>query len=325
MTIEVRIRHAGVEYSALVEEGVKYKMDKAGYASSLGFNVINDGIINFTEGDRVALLVNEKKVFLGYVFSKSRGEDNIIEVLAYDQIRYLKNKDTIFYVDMKASDIFRDIATRNNLVVGTIEDTKYVLPDKIEEDSAYIDILFDALEKTKEHTEEEFVIYDDFGELNLVNVTSLKTNVYICEDNMCGYTYKSSIDENVYNKIKVVKNGNNDKDKEVYEAFNQNNINTWGLLQNVVNLTDEATSGQAEADFLLKRHNIKYRKLSLKDVIGNIDVRAGSLVMVNLKLGDVVIEDKYMRVNKCTHKFDYESHFMDLEVSGGIFDGEESR
>ena len=47
------------------------------------------------------LLVNGKTVFYGFVFTKQRDKTNgggVIRCTAYDQIRYLKNKDTYVYV-----------------------------------------------------------------------------------------------------------------------------------------------------------------------------------------------------------------------------------
>lgn len=56
-----------------------------------------DAVINFQEGAAVRLKVDGKPVFFGFVFSKKRDKDQIIEVTAYDQLRYLNNKDTYVY------------------------------------------------------------------------------------------------------------------------------------------------------------------------------------------------------------------------------------
>ena len=42
---------------------------------------------------------NGANVFYGYVFKKSRSDNRLIKVTAYDQLRYFKNKDTISYVN----------------------------------------------------------------------------------------------------------------------------------------------------------------------------------------------------------------------------------
>ncbi len=325
MIADITIESKGVKYRALIKEEVTLTQEKEGYPTSLEFSVINDGKISFFEGDLVELFIDYEKIFEGYVFSKSRKTGVVIDVIAYDQLRYLKNSDTIKYSNMKASDIVIDVINRTGLKAGTIEDTKYVLEEKIEENSNYFDIIYSALNMTKDKNYEEYILFDDCGVINLKNVTSMKTKTYIDKDCFCDYSYKSSIDEKVFNSIKVVKSGRDDSEDYVYDASDLASIEKWGLLQNVVSLPSDKANGQSEADILLVKHNKKYRKLSLHDVIGEVSVRAGSLVMINLDLGDVLIENKYMIVDRCTHKFFNNGYFMDLEVSGDVFDNENDR
>jgi hypothetical protein len=47
-------------------------------------------------------------------------------------------------------------------------------------------------------------------------------------------------------------------------------------------------------------------------------VRGGSLVVVQLDLGDVKLQN-LMLVEKCVHKYGESKHTMDLTVSGGDF------
>ena len=52
---------------------------------------------------------------------------------AYDQLRYLKNKDTITEEGLKASDLLKRIATDFRLNLGTVEDTGYTFETIVEE------------------------------------------------------------------------------------------------------------------------------------------------------------------------------------------------
>ena len=54
----------------------------------------NDDTFNFSEGSAVRMRVDKDNVFFGFVFKQQRSKDNIITVTAYDQLRYLKNKDS---------------------------------------------------------------------------------------------------------------------------------------------------------------------------------------------------------------------------------------
>ena len=64
--------------------------------------------------------------------------------------------------------------------------------------------------------------------------------------------------------------------------------------------------------------NKKTRQLKIEKAFGDTRVRAGSLVVVNLNLGDTKVKN-FMLVEKVTHVFRYEEHFMDLTLRGGEF------
>ena len=57
----------------------------------------------------------------------------------------------------------------------------------------------------------------------------------------------------------------------------------------------------------------------MKSIRGCINVRAGSLIVVKMDLGDMHLEN-LMLVEKCKHVFQKDVHYiMDLTVRGGEF------
>ena len=54
-------------------------------------------------------------------------KDEIFSVTAYNQIRYLKNKDTRIYKNLTAAEVIKSIASDFNLVTGDIDDTGFKL------------------------------------------------------------------------------------------------------------------------------------------------------------------------------------------------------
>ena len=66
---------------------------------------------------------NGDEVFYGFVFTKSRQKDQIITVTAYDQLRYLNNKDTKVYEGKTATQFIQMLAADYRLNVGDMEDT----------------------------------------------------------------------------------------------------------------------------------------------------------------------------------------------------------
>lgn len=77
-------------------------------------------------------------------------------------------------------------------------------------------------------------------------------------------------------------------------------------------------NGQAKADALLKLYNKKTRNLKITNALGDNRVRAGSMVVINLDLGDMKVKN-WMLVEKCKHTYKEGEHWMDLTLRGGEF------
>lgn len=126
----------------IVEEGISLSWDRKGSPGKLKFSVVKDSVLSFQEGDAVKLSVDGTDMFYGFVFTKSRSgrTPNVIEVTAYDQLRYFKNKDTYVYSNKKASDVIKMIAEDFGLSVGALEDTGYVIASRTEDNATLFDI-----------------------------------------------------------------------------------------------------------------------------------------------------------------------------------------
>ena len=90
-------------YLPAVEEGIEWTTQRRGSPGKLTFNMVYDTAIKISEGAAVRLKVDGKPVFFGFIFSQKRDKNQIITVTAYDQLRYLKNKDTYVYENKTAS------------------------------------------------------------------------------------------------------------------------------------------------------------------------------------------------------------------------------
>jgi hypothetical protein len=286
--------------------------------------VVKDDIISFSEGAAVRLKVDGKAVFFGFVFSKKRDKDQIITVTAYDQLRYLNNKDTYVYENKTASQFIKMIAADFALNVGTIEDTGFVIASRVEDNTSLFDMIENALDLTLTNSKEMFVLYDDFGKLTLKNISSMyvgESGAYLMIDEETGenFEYTSSIDSDTYNKIKLTYDNDETGKREVYIAQDSSHMNAWGILQYFDTLSD-GENGQSKADALLQLYNKKTRNLKITNALGDTRVRAGSMVVINLNLGDMSLKN-FMLVEKVKHTFKLDSHFMDLTLRGGEFVG----
>jgi hypothetical protein len=315
---ELIIRNGDVVYYPIIEEGITWETERKGTPGKITFNVISDGNITFQEGNAVRLKVDDTDVFYGFIFTKKSDKDRIISVVAYDQLRYLKNKETYVYKKKTASDLVKLLAAKFNLNLGSIEDTEYILESRVEDNKTIFDMIQTALDVTLQNKNKMYVLYDDFGKIALKDIESMKLNLAVGEETAENYSYQSSIDGETYNKIKLSYANKNTGKREIYIAQDSNNINAWGVLQ-YFDTIDEKTNGKAKADALLKQHNKKTKTLSISNVLGDLRVRAGTSVFVYLKdLGDDSVQN-YMMVEKVKHTFKNNEHFMDLTLRGGDF------
>lgn len=316
--IELLIQNGGTIYAPAIPEGMTLDLERK-QAGKLTFNILEDDTIDFTEGNSVSFKVDGKPMFYGFVFSKQRDKANNVKVTAYDQMRYLKNKDTYVYKNKKASDLVKMIAADFKLQVGTIESTGHTIPKKVEDNQTLLDMILEALDETLVQTKKLYVLYDDFGKLTLRNVEGMKLDLLIDEETGENFDYTSSIDSGTYNKIKLSYENETTGKRDLYIAQHGSNINAWGVLQYFDTLKDPK-QGKAKADALLSLYNRKTRKLQMKGAFGDTRVRAGSAVIVQLNLGDMVV-GSYMMVEKVRHVFNSGLHQMDLTLRGGDFIG----
>lgn len=315
--VELLIQHGNKVFIPVVEEGITWKTERKGCPGELTFKVVKDEILSITEGDAVRLKVNGANIFYGFIFKLKRDKGQTFSVTAYDQLRYLKNKDTYVYENKTAGELIKMIATDFNMQVGSIEDTGFKIASRVEENTSLFDMIQNALDLTLQNQKYMYVMYDDFGKIALKGLDNMRLNLLIDEETGENYDYTSSIDDQTYNKVKLTYDNEKTGTREVYIAQDSNNMNQWGVLQHFDTL-QKGENGQSKANALLSLYNKKTRNLSIKKAFGDVRVRAGSMVVVMLDLGDVKVQN-LMLVEKCKHEFNESQHFMDLTLRGGEF------
>ncbi len=319
MIYELLIQHNNEIYRPAVVEGVEWTTERKGVPGKLTFDVLKTKNLDFTEGDKVSFSSDGEKVFKGYVFEKRRGKDGVIAVTAYDQLRYLKNRDTLNYQNKTATEVIKMIADDYKLKYGALADTGFVIPSRIEENQTLFDIIQTALDLTLQNTGKLYVFYDDYGELTLYDIKDMRVNVIYDELTAQDYDYISSIDGDTYNRIKLVYKDSDAGTTTVYTSTAPVEVKQWGILQYCDELEDNV-NGIAKATELLRFYGHKSRKLELKDAYGYVGVRAGTYIPVILNLGDIEIKQQ-MLVERVTHYFNYQWHTMDLSLRGGLITG----
>ena len=317
MTIELYVINGNTAYQPAVLSGITWDTSRFGEPGTLKFDCIQDEKLNITEGNAVKLIVDKVNVFFGFIFSISGGKTNEIQVTAYDQLRYLKNKDSYIYTNKRADQVISMIASDFGLQVGSLVNTEYIIPSKVEDNKTLFDVIQTALDDTLRNTNRLYVMYDDFGRITLKNSEDMLLNLLIDEDTAQNLSHSSSINDQTYNQVKLTYDNDETGKREVYMAKDSTNINNWGILQYYESV-DNPQGAAAKADALLKLYNAKTKSLKVSGAFGDLRVRAGTSVVVRLDVGESKLTN-YMLVEKVTHSFKNNLHTMDLTLRGGEF------
>lgn len=254
MNVHVYIQNGQTVYEPAVKGSITWETQRKGQPGKCSFSIISDGKLKIEEGNAVRLDVNGTPTFFGFIFERSWGSDGEVKVTAYDQLRYLKNKDSYNYENKTAGEVIQMIADDFNLRTGTLEDTGYPIPFRNEPDTALFDIILNALDLTMMATGKMFVLYDDVGKLTLRNVEDMKLNVMIDDETAQDYDFTVSIDKNTYNQIKLFCENDDSKKRDVFMTKHTENINKWGVLQMSESL-DKGVDGQKIAETYLGLYN----------------------------------------------------------------------
>ncbi|HWL13453.1 MAG TPA: hypothetical protein VNQ57_10725 [Ureibacillus sp.] len=317
MALEVLIDNRDGVIWEVPLSSLTWKTVKTGGAGVLDCTLINldplkDKVVS---GAVVRATYGEQKIFYGYSKKRAFSMSEEFKITAYDQLKYLKYSDTFVLSSMTASAAFQKICSDFGVTIGIVDDTKYKLPAMVEEDKEALDVLAKCLDSTLVATNNNFVMYDDFGKATLRNISSLvidPTEFYIGEESLLyDFDYEASIEDS-YNRIKLVIDDKEASKRKVFIAQDSANIAKWGRMQYYEKVDENMTAAQVEGllDALLTTHNKEKETLTLK-CLGDWRVRAGRMVFVYLEKLNL---KKLFLVDECTHDWKSGVHTMSLKV-----------
>ena len=295
---------------------ITLETNRTGSPGTLKFTVIKAGDLSFFEGDVVRFSVDGKLQFYGWVFTKVKDRWGLFQVTCYDRLRYLKANASYAFYKQKAGDIIRQIAEDLAIEVGDLADTGYAIPSLIEENQSCMDIVQSAVQQTLLNTGKVYVFYDNGSGLALQEAEQLKADVIIGDKSLLtDYSYKTDIDAQTYNYVKLSRPNEETGGADVYVAEDSANIAQWGLLQLYQTVDGSANAAQIEeqAKTTLKYYNRRMRTLSVNS-LGVVGLRAGQMVLMKVPgLGDINL-DQYVLLERVTHTYKNDSHTMTFDT-----------
>ncbi len=314
--IDSKIMNKRYDISELATD-ISISFHRIGTASKLEFSLVKDDIISYGEGDCVLFYDDNIPVFKGYVFTKVSNEKKVIKTTCYDQLRYLKAKDSFQFKGESLKEIIERIANRFKLSVGSIEDIGYTTPYYNHEDESLLDIITYHIQQAIVLKGTLINFYDDFGKLTVKSASKMVSKYVIGYESLAqGYSYKTDIDSDTYNLIKLVRPNEATKKAEVFQKQDSDKIKRWGTLQ-YYEVMDENLNDAQILDYLkqlFEYHNKVFRSLSI-DAIGIPGLRGGHTVYIDIpNIGDISV-NKYLIVDSVTHKYKNNNHTMSLELT----------
>lgn len=297
-------------------QSVKWTTNRTGSPGTLKFTVNKAGDLSYTEGDVVRFSVDGQLQFYGWVFTKSKNRWGEIETTCYDRLRYLKANASYAFYGQKVGDIIKQIAEDFQLTTGNLADTGYAIPSLIEEDQACLDIIEGAIQQTLLNTGDIYVFYDDGNGLALRRPEDMISNVMIGEKSLLtDYTYKTDIDSETYNSVKLARPNEETGRADVVIAEDSDHIGQWGLLQLYQTVDGDVNDAQmkAQAEASLTYYNRRMRTLKFSS-LGVPGLRAGQMIYMRVPgLGDLNL-DQYVLLEKVEHTWENDTHTMEIET-----------
>lgn len=283
------------------------------------FDIFRRDSLEFWEGATVSIQLSGYNIFKGFVFSKKRAKDvDKISVTCYDQLRYFKNQDSYVFENMTSDQIFSKLCTEFVLQHKVVDKSYHICAPRSNDATSLYDMMKYALNDTLVNGKQWYIIRDNFGVLEHINIMSLKTNLILGDrSGVTDFTYETSIDKDTYNQIKLYRDNESSGKREIFivnDTINGgDNLKAWGILQLYQKVDEKLNLAQIEqkARGMLSLYNNTKRSLKI-DATGIPYICAGSIFRCRIQdIGDLSI-DRYLLVTDCTHKIENNMHTMSL-------------
>lgn len=279
--------------------------------SVLTFDLIDSSKI-YPNGSAVSLVINGENIFKGFIFKYEINEKKTLSITAYDQMRYLKNQDTIYYSNKTASQIFEDICNKNGLNCNVVNPSNWIVLEYLHDKKTMFEIVKHSIEESFRMENKLYMIRDNFGILEFIDVSKNKTNIQLgTKSLMTSYTAGLSIDDDTYNVVKLIRDNKDTQKRDVWMELDSDNVKKWGKLQFLGSVDENANEEQIKelARNILKVKNKEKRTFSFS-AIGFYNLRAGD--GIKIVIDDIVNE--WFIISKITTNIKRETPTMDIEV-----------
>ncbi|WP_141500973.1 XkdQ/YqbQ family protein [Paenibacillus luteus] len=315
--MNIRVLYNNEYYIDEIVQDVEWSGDVKQAYRTLTVSLLNtnDGsgtLLNFEIGRELRFISDGAELFRGVIFRREIDQSGAMTLVAYDENVYLtKNEDTKKFTKVTASQIVRQLCTEFGINVGTIADTKYVIPKLILRDMTLWNMITTALTVTRKQTGRRYFVYASQGRLHLAERKDRKA-AYLLESssNLLTASYSQSI-EDLRNQVRVI--GGKEKAPVIAVASDSASAARYGTMQHLENADTDATSAEVRqlAAQLLKELNVIDDEATVT-ALGYGDTFAGVSVYVYDAM-TAIVGNYY--VSSDSHSYTNGNHTMSLTLS----------
>lgn len=266
--------------------------------------------INCEEGYQCALYENEKELFRGLIVNHSQSNKKTMSITAYDNMFSLaNNKDSFSYQNKRADEIFIDCLSRTGLVVGTVVNTEYVIPDLPKAKTTFYDVLLDALSMTYKATGIRYYISSVEGKISLLRrKESALQWVLEVGSNITTYTYQKSI-EKIKTRIRMLSK----EGSVVYEQINAEAEQKIGVFAETGSVKEGYTQAQMQevVDSLIAEKGFPTKTLKVSGLGITEAISGGCVFTIIPHLGI----NRTFYIDEDSHEFSRNKHTMTLTLN----------
>ena len=313
MTISVILNNQGI--TPFIET-ITLSGDTSKFNRTLTLKMIasEDGrkrAFKINEGDPIAFRYDNVLRFVGIVFAYDISSDGSLNITAYDSnVYFAKSNDSRLFINKKASDIIRTLATDFGVLIGDIADTGYVIPYLRLSNQTLYDMILKALTITRRQTNRRFFVGNKGGKLTLTEGVSKTKYQFKDGENLISASYSRSIEE-TKTQVKVIGGA---KGKEtVVVVKDAEKRKKYGVLQAIEEMDEKAKASQVKqrAQALLKEQSVVAEQLSVT-VLGVPEVDVGTPVYI---INSMTATNGGYYVTSVNHEYSAGQHTMALELT----------
>ena len=296
---------------------VKYESSWNNGPSILKFEYPSEKAQMYPNGCTVTFTYGSANIFYGFLF-RTRQDKKSYQCTCYDQLRYLKSKNTILRQNETLTSFMNTVALNagDRIRLGNIDQNEYVLGKYLFDNKTHLDMLYQSIADNLVANGYYYTLFDNFGALDLRDTLDLRLPLVIGDASLAtGFTYEKSIDDDTYNYIKVAKDDKEKGVRNVYITQDSSNMAKWGKLMLYEKVSADMNDAQLaeRAKQLLQIKNRETETLRI-ECMGDVRIRGGS--GFNIQIAEAGV-NLWAVTDSVTHEFSSTNHTMTVNLLFG--------